>query len=318
MDPAPNPPLVLLAGPTATGKTALAVELAEHLDGEIISADSMQVYRGLAIGTAQPVPDETRRRPYHMVNTIAPTFLWSAADWLRETRRLIDEIRSRGRAVIVAGGTGLYFKVLTGGLFQTPGAGRSLEIRARLEAEWDEDNGRHLRCRLAEVDPEAAARIHENDKLRVVRALEVFESTGRSLSDLQAEGRREFKPPPAFRFVLSASREDLYRRIDARVVKMVEAGFLEEVRDLVRQGATPDWPAMKALGYPQMLDVVLGKRDLASAIEETQKISRRYAKQQIVLYRQWSGSIWLYAERGIAENARILEKVLEFGAPIAF
>lgn len=303
---------ILLAGPTATGKTALAVELGRRLDGEIVSADSMQVYRGCAVGTAQPAPDELRGVPCHLVGCLEPDQPWSVAEWLRSARRLIGEIRARGKAVIVAGGTGLYFKALTGGLFEAAGAASDPALRSRLEAEWDADGGRALRRRLEEADPVAAARIHVNDRLRVVRALEVYESTGRPLSALQEEGRREHRPFPSFRFVLTAERAELYRRIDARVIEMMEKGFAEEARRLLERGATEEWPAMRALGYPQMLRLARGECDHDRAVRETQTLSRRYAKQQLVLYRKWPGAVWLDAAAGIEKNVSIVEKMLEF------
>jgi tRNA dimethylallyltransferase len=305
-------PVLLIAGPTATGKTALAVELARRLDGEIVSADSMQVYRGCAIGTAQPTSEELNRVPYHLIGCLEPDQSWSVADWLRAARQTTDDIQRRGKTAIIAGGTGLYFKAWTNGLFETDGAGRSPELRARLETEWDADQGKALWERLLRVDPETAARLHVNDRLRVVRALEIHEATGRALSELQAEGRRRHDPPVVRRFVLTADREELYRRIDERVLEMMRRGFEAEVRTLLARGATESWPAMRALGYPQMLRLARGEMERETAVEETQQISRRYAKQQMVLFRQWPGTVWLDAPNGAAENARAIEKMLEF------
>ncbi|MBN1868904.1 tRNA (adenosine(37)-N6)-dimethylallyltransferase MiaA [Candidatus Sumerlaeota bacterium] len=308
----PPPRTILLAGPTATGKTALAVELARRLSGEIVSADSMQVYRGFTVGTAQPTVDELRGTVCHLVGCIAPDHAWNAADWRRATLDCIADIHQRGKTAIVAGGTGLYFKVLTQGLFETPGARRSPEVRRRLEAEWDADGGAALRERLASVDSETSRRVHPNDRLRVVRALEVHESTGSPLSQLHADGRLERRPFPAHRFVLTAPRDELYRRIDRRVIEMVRNGFVEEVRSLLASGLREDWPAMKAIGYAAMLDVVRGKRDLEDAVSETQKLSRQYAKRQMVLLRQWPGSIWLDALQDAEKTLRVIEIALEF------
>jgi tRNA dimethylallyltransferase len=307
-------PLILLAGPTATGKTALAVALARRLGAEIVSADSMQIYRGCAIGTAQPTTDERQGVAYHLVDRVDPGQAWSVADWLRATLLLIDEIRGRGKAAIVAGGTGLYFKALSGGLFEAPQAGRHRELRRRLEAEWDGDGGLALRRRLEEADPEAARRIDTNDRLRVVRALEVYEATGRPMTVLQQEARNRHRALPAHRFVLCLERERLYRRIDARVAAMMEKGFAEEVRDLLSRGAADDWPAMRALGYAPMARLVRGEIARAQAVEETRRLSRRYAKQQMVLLRNWPGAVWLDAAQGVEKNVENIEKVLELRA----
>ena len=307
----PPAPLVLLAGPTATGKTALAVELARRLPGEIVSADSMQVYRGCAIGTAAPTPKELGGVACHLVGCVEPWETWTVADWLDGACELIGDIRARGRAAIVAGGTGLYFKALTDGLFDTDAAGRHPDLRRRLEAEWAADGGALLRRRLEDADPEAAGRIHQNDAVRTVRALEVLEATGRPMSVWQAEQRAAHQPPRAARFVLCAGRRRLYERIDARVVEMMGRGFEDEARSLDAAGASAEWPAMRALGYPQMLAVARGEMDRSTAVAETQRDSRRYAKQQIVLYRKWGAAVWLDAERGSGANARVVEKTLE-------
>jgi tRNA dimethylallyltransferase len=312
--PAIHNPLatILLAGPTATGKTALAVELARRLSGEIVSADSMQVYRGFAIGTAQPTNEELRGTVCHLAGCIEPDRAWNAADWRRAALERVADIQARGKRPIVVGGTGLYFKVLTQGMFEAPGARRAPEIRRRLETEWDSDGGENLRRRLAAADPETSRRVHPNDRLRVVRALEVYESTHLPISRLHAEGRRERVALGAHRFVLTAPREDLYRRIDRRVEEMVAKGFVDEVRALCAAGLREGWPAMKALGYAQMLGVVRGTREIEDAVAETQLSSRQYAKRQMVLFRQWPGSIWLDASRDAEKTLRAIEIALEF------
>ena len=307
-----SPRTILLAGPTATGKTALSVALAQRLSGEIVSADSMQVYRGFAIGTAQPTADDLQGVICHLIGCVAPEILWTVADWRREALDRIADIHARGKTAIVAGGTGLYFKALTQGLFDADAAAGSPELRRRLESEWDADAGVGLRERLAAVDPEASRRIHPNDRLRIVRALEVFERTGTALSDLQLRARRERRPLEAHRFVLTAPRSALYERIDRRVVEMVNRGFVEEVRGLTRQGLRDDWPAMKALGYMQMLRVVHGEQSLEDAVSETQRLNRRYAKQQTVLLRQWPGSVWLDALESPEKTLHAAEICLEF------
>ena len=310
--PATTSRTILLAGPTATGKTALAVQLARALDGEIISADSMQIYRGFIAGTAQPSEEELQGISCHLVNCIEPWAAWTAADWRREALAKITEIHARDRRAIIAGGTGLYFKALTEGLFESQGAARNPGIRARLEAEWEQDDGKKLWQRLLEVDSETAARIHENDKLRVVRALEVFESAGAPLSLLQAQGRLDHRPFPGLRLVLSASRQELYDRIDRRVIEMMKSGFVEEVQGLLAAGACDDWPAMRALGYPQVVDYLQGRISRDNAIAQTQRLSRRYAKQQIVLLRNWPASVWMDISIGMQKIVQAAQILLEF------
>lgn len=310
MPPAPYP-MVLIAGPTATGKTALAVRLARRMGGEIVSADSMQVYRGFVIGTAQPTEEELQGVPCHLVGCVSPDARWTVADWLGAARARIEAIRARGRLPVVAGGTGLYFKALTDGLFDDPAASGDAEVRGRLEAQWRADGGEGLRRRLERDDPEAAARIHRRDAVRTVRALEVLELTGRTISEAQRQQRRAHRAPRALRFVLCAGRKGLYARIDDRVRQMMRQGFLEEVRGLIAQGACESWPAMRALGYAQMLGLAQGRMSEAQAVADTQRLSRRYAKQQIVLYRQWGAALWLDAESGTDTALRLIEKSLE-------
>jgi tRNA dimethylallyltransferase len=212
---------------------------------------------------------------------------------------------------IFAGGTGLYFKTLTRGLFGGDGTGRDEAVRRELEAEWDADGGKRLWKELEARDAATAAKLHPNDKLRVVRAHEVLRLTGEAPSELQRRAREAFSPPPAVRVVLRMGRDVLYERIDRRVLQMMDQGFLEEVERLVENGANADWPGMRALGYPQMQEVIRGKADLDEAIAETQKLSRHYAKRQFVLYRRWEESAWLDASDDIDRNASLIELMLE-------
>ncbi len=304
-------PLLLLAGATATGKTELAIELARRLNGEVISADSMQVYRGLVIGTAQPTEEDCGGVPYHLVNCVDPKDNWSVADWLRTASEIVEDINQRGKIAIFAGGTGLYFKTLTRGLFGTDGAEKDDHVRLKLEAEWDADGGKRLWDELTERDKETAAKLHPNDKLRVVRAHEIMRLANELPSVLQRRARKAFSPPPAVRVVLRMDRDILYERINRRVWKMMEKGFYEEVKGLVEKGATMQWPGMRALGYPQILKAIEGQLKIEDAVEETQKLSRRYAKQQFVLYRKWEKSTWLDASDELEYNASLIELMLE-------
>lgn len=311
----PKKPLLLLAGPTATGKTSLALTLAQSGKAEIISADSMQVYQGCAVGSAQPTPEETGPIPYHLIHCIPPSQAFSVADWLHRAQALIREIQGRGKRVIITGGTGLYFKALTEGLFRGPGVGRNPACRQKLEREWEDDGGAALWSRLEKEDPLSAAKLHPHDKIRVVRALEVLETTGKSIRQWQSEQKEDYQPPPAWRFVLRGPRPWLYERINRRVGLMLEAGFEAEVARLVEEGAQPDWPALKALGYKQLWEYQRGEKSREEAVEETCRLSRRFAKEQMILFRRWPGACWLDARRGREENRDFIEKMLVFPPP---
>ncbi len=304
-------PLILISGPTASGKTELAVRLALSVGGEIISADSMQVFRGFEIGTAQPSVEQLQGVDCHLTGCLEPSALWTVADWYRESRKLVEAIQQRGKIPIIVGGTGLYFKTLDGGLFQVPDAFDKQDIRQELEDCWDQGGAEELREELCRVDKDSYRRIHCNDRLRIVRALEVFRGTGRSLSDWQQTAREHHVSPQALRFVLSGERAELYRRIDRRVLDMVRIGFADEVRALLESGADASWSSMRALGYPQMREWLEGQCSRDSAVSRTQQLSRKYAKRQFVLLRQWAGSVWLDNSDGLKKNVEVVEKILE-------
>ena len=279
--------LLVIAGPTASGKTALAVELAERCGGEIVSADSQQLYRWFDIGTAKPGAGELRRVPHHLVSVVEPTEQLNAGRYRELAEAAIADIRARGRRPIVVGGTGLYLRVLLHGVM--PGPGASGEIRARIKRQAAEHGREALHRRLAEVDPESAARILPRDLVRVERALEIYELTGAAASaGRRAHGFRELRHP--FRmYVLDPPREALYSAIDARVQRMFERGLLEEVRSLVARGFR-DAPPMRSLGYAQALEVVEGKLSVEAAIEVAARQTRRYAKRQLTWFRKEPGA----------------------------
>jgi tRNA dimethylallyltransferase len=279
--------LLVIAGPTASGKTALALELAERRGGEIVSADSQQLYRYFDIGTAKPGEEELRRVPHHLVSVVEPSEQLNAGRYRELAEAAIADIRARGRLPIVAGGTGLYLKVLLHGVM--PGPGASPEIRARIKREAAEQGREALHRRLAEVDPESAARILPRDLVRVERALEIYELTGAAASATRrAHGFQEQRH--RFRmYVLDPPRESLYSAIDARVQRMFERGLLEEVRSLVARGFR-DAPPMRSLGYAQALAAVEGRLSVEAAIETAARQTRRYAKRQITWFRKETGA----------------------------
>ena len=295
-----QPRIVVIVGPTAAGKSDAAVHLAESVGGEILSADSQQVYRGMDIGTGK-VDTETRARVrHHLIDVVDPDQEMTAAEFQRRADQVIADAHTRGVPVVVAGGTGLYVRVLLFGLFNGPGADPA--IRARLEAEADAHDGpSHLWRRLAEIDADAAGRIHERDLRRIVRALEVFELTGVTMSEWQKQN--DFKTMEMryqARIVgIAPPREHLYARIDARVQDMMQAGLLAEVEALRQAGYGPGLRSQAAIGYAELHAHLDGAHDLPRAVELIQRNSRRYARRQISWYRADQRVIWTESASGI-------------------
>jgi tRNA dimethylallyltransferase len=281
------PPLLLILGPTASGKSGLGLEVAELLGGEIVSADAFTVYRGLDIGTDKPAPEDRRRIPHHVIDVADPRQRFSAGQFVDRAKAAIDDIADRGRTPIVVGGTHFYIRALLVGLFPAPP--RDPEISARLADEWTRDPAAIFR-RLEECDQTAAKKIGPDDRQRVLRALEVFDATGEPLSSHW----ERHQPPPTFDPLLvapSRSRAELYARIDARVDSMFASGMVEEVRRILASGVPVDAHALKAIGYREVLNMLQGGCDLETAIDNTKRSSRRFAKRQLT---------WL---RGVHEGA---------------
>jgi len=293
---------LVVTGPTASGKERLALAVAMQIGGEIVSADSMKVYREMDIGTAKPSPAARRAVPHHLLDVADPGETFSTARWLALAEAAIADVHARGRAAILSGGTPLYLKALLEGLFKGPAADAA--IRERLKAEADARGTAALHARLAEVDPEAAARIHPNDLRRITRALEVWELTGRPISELQSQwGRR--RPSPGsealdgrWRPLLVAirrSRDDLTRRIEARVRRMIEAGLVEEVRRLAgRPGGLARGPR-QALGYAEVLDHLDGRLAADELIPAIVAHTRQLARRQMTWIARFEGVRWLDA-----------------------
>ena len=275
---------ILIAGPTASGKSALALSLAERLGGAVINADSMQVYRDLHIITARPSPGDEARAPHRLYGHVDAAENYSVGRWCADVHTALAEVRAEGQLPIVVGGTGLYFKALTQGLSvvpQTPADVRSA-VRARLETH----GAAALHAELARRDPPMAARLRPGDRMRVARALEVLEATGRSLADWHRDGLRPtFDPARAAKVFLAPDRAELYRRIDARFGAMLAAGALEEVRALDARGLDPMLPAMKAHGVPWLRRHLAGGVTLDEAAEGAKLDTRRYTKRQATWFR---------------------------------
>ena len=273
-----EPRIWLIAGPTASGKSALALRLAAASGGEIVNADSMQLYADLRLLTARPSPQEETRAPHNLFGIADAADGWSVGRWVRTASEVLGEIAARGRPAIVVGGTGLYFRALTGGLAEVPKV--PAEVRQQAEAEYEAMGEAAFRDRLAAYDKPAALRIAPGDRQRLVRAWEVFAATETSLSDWQSAGEPAL-PPGTWRAVaLEPPRQALYARCDARLAAMVEAGALDEVRALAARDLDPALPLMKAVGYREFAAHLRGETDLPEAIAAAQQETRRYAKRQ--------------------------------------
>jgi len=280
---ATRPDAVLWLGPTACGKSALAMALAEHVNLEIVSIDSAQIYRGMDIGTAKPSTAERQRVPQHLLDLRDPSEPYSAADFVRDATHAIAEINARGRLPLLVGGTMLYARALRGGLSDLPSA--DAEVRRRLEAQARAEGWPALHAKLAKVDPATAARLPPADSQRIQRALEVFELTGTPLSELQGAAQ-----PPDLRLatiaLLPEDRAELHRRIERRFDEMLAAGFLDEVRRLMaRNDLDPDLPALRSVGYRQAWRHLRGDTTLAEFRAETIAATRQLAKRQITWLR---------------------------------
>jgi len=280
---------IILLGPTATGKTELSIELAKNLNGEIISADSMQVYRGMDIGTAKPTLEERQGIPHHLIDLRDPDQEWTVADFVGETQKLKTEIPNRGRAPIIVGGTGLYLWSLLEG-FAFPITPADKELRDRLEKLPTST----LYARLSTIDPEAASKIHPNDKKRIIRALEVHELTGEPISKLQERrtsnverGTQEYKLVG-----LNLPREELYARINKRVDSMIEKGLIEEVKGLLAKGYSKQLFSFQALGYKEVLEYLDKKWTKEEMIEELKKRTRNFARRQMTWFRRFKNASW--------------------------
>ncbi|MBI5015646.1 MAG: tRNA (adenosine(37)-N6)-dimethylallyltransferase MiaA [Deltaproteobacteria bacterium] len=279
-----RPRLVVVTGPTASGKTACGIALAQALGGEIVSADSMQVYRHLDIGTAKPSLEERGLVPHHLIDVADPDETYHVGRYRDEAATAIAGILGRGRVPIVVGGTALYLKALLRGLAEAPG--RDETTRRELEARWGAGEAASLFEELRRVDPTLAARLHPNDRVRIVRGLEVWRAVGRPLSVLHAEHRFEERPYDALHLGMELDRADLYRRIDARVAAMVSAGWVDEVRRVLALGYAPGLAPLQALGYRQLCAYALRGGDLKALIVTIQQETRRFAKRQMTWFRR--------------------------------
>jgi tRNA dimethylallyltransferase len=282
--------LIAIVGPTAAGKSALALALAERHHAEIVSCDSLQVYRGMDVGSAKATPAERARVPHHLLDVVDPDDSFSAADYARLARQALSSIARRGKPAVVVGGTGLYLRALLGGLFEGPGRDESL--RRRLEGLASRFGDERLHRVLTRVDPAAAARIAPRDRVRVVRALEVFRTTGRSLSAHHAEGASGLLGYDVMTLGLAPDRDALKRRIEARTEAMLAAGLLEEARSLLGRGYARDLRPLRAIGYRQAVAIVSGELGLEEGRRDIVASTMRYAKRQMTWFRHQAETRW--------------------------
>ena len=297
--------IICIAGPTASGKTALAVELAKELNGEVISCDSMQIYRGMDIGTAKPSPEEMQGIRHHMLDICDPTEDFSVSRYCELATPILDDIVSRGKTAIIAGGTGLYMDSLMKGndFAPIPATGH----RERLEAQAQLEGIEPLLETLRAIDPEAAERSQGNLR-RIVRALEVYYETGETIT---AHNRRTQAIPPKYSPLWLGldftERSELYRRIDLRVEIMLQMGLLEEIKSLLASGIPEKATAMQAIGYKEFVDALAGRSSIEAAVAQVQQSSRRYAKRQLTWFRRNENMHWLIRDTG-ETGEEILQK----------
>lgn len=293
--------IICIAGPTASGKTALAVELAKELNGEVVSCDSMQVYRRMNIGTAKPSLEEMQGIVHHMIDVAEPWEDFSVSRYCQMAAPIVEDIVSRGKTAVIAGGTGLYMDSLIQGNDFAPFP--STGVREQLEQEAEREGIQLLYDRLSRIDPEAAARLHLSDKKRIIRALEVYLETGETIT---AHNRKTQLLPPRFRPLWLGldfeNRQDLYDRIDRRVGLMLEMGLMEEIQALLASGIPEKCTALQAIGYKEFIAALHGQCSVQEAADQVRQSSRRYAKRQLTWFRRNGHIHWLTRKPGQGEG----------------
>jgi tRNA dimethylallyltransferase len=310
--PDSRPPVVVVTGPTAAGKTHLAIEIGLRFDGEIVNADSMQVYRYMDIGTAKPTLEQRAQIRHQLLDVVTPDVPYNAARYLVNARAAAEQIHGRGKLVVLTGGTGLYIRVFLEGV--VGGAAPDPELRAVLEGEHsravEAGEPERLHRRLAQVDPDAAAHIHPNDLRRVIRALEISRQGGTASERRRDHGFRD-RPYRVLHLAIDPGREVLNPRIDRRCSEMIDAGLLQEVRALRKRGYGPELPPMQSIGYRHMTPVAEGRDTLANALVAMQRDTRHFARRQRTWLRGIPEVIWLDP----ADTDRIFGLVEEFARP---
>ena len=299
--------LFCLLGPTAVGKTEIAIQLAQRLTAEIISVDSRQIYRQMDIGTAKPTPEEQQAARHHLIDCVDISQPFSVADYQSLADAAITDIQNRGKRVLLVGGAGLYFRAVVDGLFAGPGADPAL--RKRLEAEAAQFGGDALHRRLQTCDPQSAERIHPNNLVRVIRALEVYELTGTPLSERQQQWCSEKQRYPFIAFGLTMPRELLYRRIEQRVDVMLANGLIAEVESLLAAGSARDAIALQSFGYRELIAYLDGECTYTEAVSQLKQNTRRFAKRQLTWFRKDTRIEWLDRDATPDVISHILKKI---------
>jgi len=300
--------LVIILGPTAVGKSATAIRLAKLFKGEIINCDSMQVYRGIDIGTDKIPVEERENIPHHLLSIVDPTIQFTAADFVKHALKAIAKIQKKGMLPIITGGTGLYLKALLDGLF--PEGEKNPIIRKKLEQEVQDKGLEYLKEKLREVDPAYAQKIGEKDKIRIIRALEVFLTTKKPFSEHFAHTHSFVQDFNIIKIGLKLERNLLYKKIEGRVDRMFEKGIVKETQELLKQGVDETAPPFRALGYKQVIKHLKGDMTLEEAIEATKKETRHYAKRQMTWFRTMKGIFWFSPDeltaifRSVKDNLR--------------
>lgn len=308
-------PVIALVGPTASGKTDLAIRIARALGTEIINVDSRQIYRLLDIGTAKPTSDQIRRVHHHLIDLVDPDEPFSAGTYRKEALALLPRFDERGMVPFLAGGTGFYLKAVLEGLCPAPPASANLRRWLKNAAAFPAGG---LHSLLQRIDPEAAGKIHPNDSYRLTRALEVYYLTGERLSSRQERHRLADRPFHTAIIGIRRTQEELKSRISRRVEAMLEAGFIEEVAGLLEAGYDPALPSLRAVGYPQMIDHVLGETGLEEALEKIRRATWQYARRQMTWFRAVPGITWIDVDPGLEEEVlagKILALLRRQGIP---
>ncbi len=301
--------IICIAGPTASGKTALAVELAKCIDGEVVSCDSMQVYKRMDIGTAKPSIEEMEGIPHHMLSVAEPWEDFSVSRYCKMADDVLQDILKRGKTAIIAGGTGLYMDALIRGNDFAPFP--STGMREKLEEQADREGMEAMLALLASIDPQSAARLHLKDRKRIIRALEVYYETGETIT---AHNEKTQKIPPKYDPVWFAledeDRQTLYNRIDSRVDKMQNMGLMEEIKSLLSEGVPEKCTAMQAIGYKEFVAALRGECTVEEAAQQVKQASRNYAKRQLTWFRRNKNMHWLTRKNG-EKTEEILHKALQ-------
>ncbi len=303
-------PLIILTGPTAVGKTALSIRLAKAVGGEIISADSMQVYRHMDIGSAKITKEEMEGVPHHLIDVLNPDEEFNVTTFQQMAKKAVEEIYSRGRIPIVAGGTGFYIQALLYDIDFTEN-GEDTSIRDQLEALGKEKGAGFLHDMLKDIDPEAAKEIHANNQKRVIRAIEYYRQTGEPISEHNKRERQKQSPYDFLYYVVNTDRNVLYERIDRRVDLMVQQGLVNEVEQLKAMGCTRDMVSMQGLGYKEILDYLQGAATLEEAVYILKRDTRHFAKRQLTWFKRERDVRWLNLPDFGNDQEKVLEKILQ-------